>query len=1266
LVEEEVQCNSEEENIRRLKKSHLFNAFYYLKEYKDVRQADIDPLKHFVKFGWREERNPSLLFNTKFYLDQNPDVRAANINPLYHYIKYGFYEDRKPTSEAEAYFYWCLFTSRRKGIKLFIQKWKDALTIHKSGLFDKEHYLFQNKDLQDKFTKSIFWKWRNSKNPVLRFLGRVKTSTVIHYVFHGVFEGKDPNAVFSNAYYINNNLDLRKEKYINPFVHYILWGKKERRAVNDEWSGAASQDLMQYSLRLMQEFGTELLNRQVSVITESGSDPAELEKRLQNILEQSHSKVEIILLLCQENRSILQVVKKYGNLYPQKIKILKVDAQEKLSGEMWSRGINNGNSEFIWLLPQGSTCDSNFIDELLIYFANESVMAAFCPTRIGKGEQFQQKQAPFSVGKSYIKTAFELVEEAEIFDTDLKFERGACLFRNIFSSKDFLRTIPALTNDTDFRDFILDLIQEGAVAFTGSTTHQREASDSSQGNEQYCNKERLIHHQQMMSKLRVNYQVPLGKIKSNYENVRTNILINSREFLDDFIKTYAIEEIIRSEPHMNIMISIVAFSYGGGEIMPIRLANQLKEMGYSVIVHSFRSCESELRVRKMLDPSIPVVITQRADEMALILKKYHIDVVHTHHQAIQSFFAQILNTDVDLHKQILHVGTSHGMYENFPNKTLQTIFERMGNGVDHWTYVADKNIIPFQKHGIFSEKHFTKIPNGMKVPKTHAVNKAELGISEDSFTACIASRAIPEKGWLQAVEAIKIARTMTGHDIHLLLIGDGEIYQQLLTEGTPDYIHLLGFCSTPCDYYAISDVCLIPSYYKSESAPLSLIEALLCHIPVISSNVGDVSKMLSINGEFAGEIFDLHNWTVPVDILASKIASFVTNREFYEHCKTLAELKSKEFDIANVAVKYLQVYKENRKNKQKSKNRIVLEQILSDNQMLSNAARMRDSIKVSVIVPNYNHEKYLRQRLDSIYNQTYKNIEVILMDDCSNDHSREILKEYAEKYKDITRLIFNEKNSGGVYHQWTKGIQNASSEYCWIAESDDYCELNFLEKVLPAFSDPQIKLSYCQYGFVNTEGIENPEAFLNYVGTIDDKKWRSSYINDSSNEVETALAIKNTIPNVSGAVFKKPVGSLLLNDEDWLSMRICGDWIFYLHVIRDGKIAFTIDTKSYFRFHTSNTSVATYATAAYYREHEMVACAIKSLYDVSDQVILKNYENIHLFFNRNVRDKDLIFEELFDLQKVLSVEKIPINEQELDNAKNEINFINDSTAETFF
>ncbi|NMC98781.1 MAG: hypothetical protein GYA62_03550, partial [Bacteroidales bacterium] len=206
-------------------------------------------------------------------------------------------------------------------------------------------------------------------------------------------------------------------------------------------------------------------------------------------------------------------------------------------------------------------------------------------------------------------------------------------------------------------------------------------------------------------------------------------------------------------------------------------------------------------------------------------------------------------------------------------------------------------------------------------------------------------------------------------------------------------------------------------------------------------------------------------------------------------------------------------------------------------------------------------------------------------------------------------------------------------------ESDDYCEVNFLEKVLPAFSDPQVKLSYCQYDFVNTEGNKNPGAFLRYVGTVDDNKWKSSYVNDASEEVETALAIKNTIPNVSGAVFRKPLYSFLLNDKNWLSMRICGDWIFYLHIIQNGKIAYTTKTKSYFRFHTSNTSVATYSTAAYYKEHEMVACEINKLYDISEQTLLKNYENIRMFFNQNVHDKKLVFEELYNIQKVLSLGK---------------------------
>lgn len=78
-----------------IKKSGLFDEKYYLENYEDVRKADIDPIKHFIKYGWQEEKNPSAIFNTSFYLETNIDIKEANINPLLHYINHGWKEKRK-------------------------------------------------------------------------------------------------------------------------------------------------------------------------------------------------------------------------------------------------------------------------------------------------------------------------------------------------------------------------------------------------------------------------------------------------------------------------------------------------------------------------------------------------------------------------------------------------------------------------------------------------------------------------------------------------------------------------------------------------------------------------------------------------------------------------------------------------------------------------------------------------------------------------------------------------------------------------------------------------------------------------------------------------------------------------------------------------------------------------------------------------------------------------------------------------------------------
>jgi hypothetical protein len=86
-----------------LKQSPLFDARWYLARYPDVAASEIDPITHYVEFGWREGRNPSAAFSTRRYLKANKDVAKRGINPLVHYLEYGQVEGRKaPAAEKGA------------------------------------------------------------------------------------------------------------------------------------------------------------------------------------------------------------------------------------------------------------------------------------------------------------------------------------------------------------------------------------------------------------------------------------------------------------------------------------------------------------------------------------------------------------------------------------------------------------------------------------------------------------------------------------------------------------------------------------------------------------------------------------------------------------------------------------------------------------------------------------------------------------------------------------------------------------------------------------------------------------------------------------------------------------------------------------------------------------------------------------------------------------------------------------------------------------
>lgn len=83
---------------------------------------------------------------------------------------------------------------------------------------------------------------------------------------------------------------------------------------------------------------------------------------------------------------------------------------------------------------------------------------------------------------------------------------------------------------------------------------------------------------------------------------------------------------------------------------------------------------------------------------------------------------------------------------------------------------------------------------------------------------------------------------------------------------------------------------------------------------------------------------------------------------------------------------------------------------------------------VSVVVPNYNYKRYLNLRIQSILQQTYQNIELILLDDASTDGSEEVLSDYQDHAK-VSHILLNEHNTGNPFKQWFKGMQLAKGKY---------------------------------------------------------------------------------------------------------------------------------------------------------------------------------------------------------------------------------------------
>ncbi|MFY0687769.1 MAG: glycosyltransferase [Cyclobacteriaceae bacterium] len=224
---------------------------------------------------------------------------------------------------------------------------------------------------------------------------------------------------------------------------------------------------------------------------------------------------------------------------------------------------------------------------------------------------------------------------------------------------------------------------------------------------------------------------------------------------------------------------------------------------------------------------------------------------------------------------------------------------------------------------------------------------------------------------------------------------------------------------------------------------------------------------------------------------------------------------------------------------------------------------------VSVVLPNYNHEAYLEERIQSILNQTYQDFELILLDDCSTDNSRIILQKYRNHPK-VTACIFNTINSGSTFVQWEKGISEASGEYIWLAESDDYADTMFLESIVAVMSkDKQITLGYCQSSIVD-EHSNFVKSNKEWTDNLDVQLWSSDFVLNGNSFISKYLFKKNVIPNASAVVFRRDAMNL---PSEVKKMRMAGDWLAIAKIIQDKKICFVSEELNYFRSSPNNTRI---------------------------------------------------------------------------------------------
>ena len=419
--------------------------------------------------------------------------------------------------------------------------------------------------------------------------------------------------------------------------------------------------------------------------------------------------------------------------------------------------------------------------------------------------------------------------------------------------------------------------------------------------------------------------------------------------------------------------------------------------------------------------------------------------------------------------------------------------------------------------------------------------RKKLGLANDAFLVFGCGTIYWRKGVDHFIDTAIEVKKRGYSDFHFYWIGDQywdsghksgeypsweELLQKISDEGIENNITFLGVKDNPREFFLAGDIFYLSA--REDPFPLVCLEAAECQMPVICFD--EAGGMPEFVEQDAGFIVPFEN----IEEAADKIIYASENKNILSELGKQARKKVLERHIVDIAAPQILEF-----------------------------CRQVAAIKplVSVIIPNYNYEKYLKKRILSILDQTFKDFEIIILDDASTDGSLKIIEEF--KHHPSIRIIKNQTNSGNPFLQWHKGFDEARGEIIWFAEADDFCESDFLQKLLPSFNNSEVALAYSDSNIIDGDDHITGD-YQHYYEKLDPDHWKSSYQVTAVQEINFGLGIKNTIPNVSAVLFRKSFISEEIFNRTF-QFKFSGDWFFYTQVIHGKKIAYCSEKLNYHR-----------------------------------------------------------------------------------------------------